>query len=233
MLYGAVNPSGHLPYTIAKSEADYSFAALTNSSALLNTSDPNAWQSDFRERLLIDYRHFDHHGLPVQYEFGFGLSYTTFELSDISVSDPATSPITPLPPSTNSTSSGPNPPGGAPALWQTLYTVSARVTNTGARPGAAVPQLYLSLPQPANGDVTPAKVLRGFEKVMLQPGESKEVAFPLMRRDLSHWDVERQQWVIGDGEVGVHAGFSSRDLRAEGAFRPLGGRGHGGGGRRG
>jgi len=58
ILWGAVNPSGKLPYTIANNEEDYSFADITNSSALLNTTDPNAWQSDFEERLLIDYRMF-------------------------------------------------------------------------------------------------------------------------------------------------------------------------------
>lgn len=51
-----MNPSGRLPYTIAHEESDYAFADITNSSALLNTSDYNAWQSDFKERLLIDYR---------------------------------------------------------------------------------------------------------------------------------------------------------------------------------
>ena len=56
VLYGDVNPSGHLPYTIANEEADYAFADITNSSALKTTNDPNAWQSDFKERLLIDYR---------------------------------------------------------------------------------------------------------------------------------------------------------------------------------
>lgn len=56
ILWGAVNPSGKLPYTIALNEDDYAFADITNSTALLNTEDPNAWQSDFEERLLIDYR---------------------------------------------------------------------------------------------------------------------------------------------------------------------------------
>lgn len=73
--------------------------------------------------------------------------------------------------------------------------------------------------------MTPKRVLRGFEKVMLQPGESQEVQFPLMRRDLSFWDVGTQMWVIADGEVGVYAGFSSRDVRVEEGLRPLGGGG--------
>lgn len=56
VLWGDVNPSGHLPYTIAHSEESYSFAPITNSTALENTKDPKAWQSDFKEEVLIDYR---------------------------------------------------------------------------------------------------------------------------------------------------------------------------------
>lgn len=56
VLWGAVNPSGKLPYTIAYNQGDYKFADITNSTALLETENPNAWQSDFEERLLIDYR---------------------------------------------------------------------------------------------------------------------------------------------------------------------------------
>lgn len=58
VLYGAVNPSGHLPYTIALDQSDYAFADITNSTALLETENPDAWQSDFKERLLIDYKQF-------------------------------------------------------------------------------------------------------------------------------------------------------------------------------
>jgi beta-glucosidase len=225
VLYGDVNPSGHLPYTIALEEDDYSFADITNSSELLNTSNPNAWQSNFEERLLIDYRHFDYYNLPVQYEFGFGLSYTTFGMSNVSVSGENSGPISsPCPKDSESSSSSSAPaPGGNAALWETLYTISTSVTNTGSVAGAAVPQLYLGLPQPANEDVTPVKVLRGFEKVYLQPGESQTVQFPLMRRDLSYWDVEQQQWVIGDEEVKVYVGFSSRDIKAQASFSPLAG----------
>lgn len=56
VLWGDVNPSGRLPYTIALNQGDYSFADITNSTALVNTENPNAWQSNFKERLLIDYR---------------------------------------------------------------------------------------------------------------------------------------------------------------------------------
>ncbi|KAF2770508.1 hypothetical protein EJ03DRAFT_360520 [Teratosphaeria nubilosa] len=218
VLWGSTNPSGKLPYTIAYNASDYAFADITNSTALQETNDPNAWQSDFKERLLIDYRWFDHLNKSVQYEFGFGLSYTTFTLSHLSISQTHTGNITSLP--ANSTIR----PGGLPALWETLYTITTKVTNTGPVPGAAVAQLYLGIPSP-DLDVTPVKVLRGFEKVDLQPGESKDAVFELMRRDVSYWDVGRQQWVIGVGDVEVYAGFSSRDVQARGRFAPLEGAG--------
>jgi beta-glucosidase len=176
---------------------------------------------------LIDYRHFDYYNLSVQYEFGFGLSYTTFNLSDVSIAAAAvagngTSSSATISAHCPSSSTSIPPPGGNAALWQTLYTVSAVVANTGSTAGSAVPQLYLGLAQPPNEDVTPVKVLRGFEKVLLQPGESKTVTFPLMRRDLSYWSTETQGWVIGEGDVRVYAGFSSRDVRGEEVFKVLG-----------
>ena len=106
-----------------------------------------------------------------------------------------------------------------------LYTVTATVSNTGSVAGYAVPQLYLGLPQPADdpSDPTPVKVLRGFEKIRLEAGESQSVSFPLMRRDISYWDIGAQQWVIGDGAVTMYAGFSSRDIIATSSFTPLSG----------
>lgn len=221
VLYGDVNPAGHLPYTIAKLESDYKFADITNSTALINTKDPNAWQSDFNEHLLIDYRHFDYYNESVQYEFGFGLSYTTFSMSAVSVSQTAAGSIA------STAAAEQIQPGGLPQLWDVLYTVSATVTNTGSIAGYAVPQLYLGLPSPTDdpADPSPVKVLRGFEKVLLQPGESAAVQFPLMRRDLSYWDIVRQEWVIGDAAIAVYAGFSSRDIQGTASFSPLSGGG--------
>lgn len=215
VLWGAVNPSGHLPYTIAKNESDYSFADITNSTALVITNDPNAWQSDFKERLLIDYRWFDYFNQSVQYPFGHGLSYTTFSVGNISVSKACSGCISATPPA-NAVA-----PGGNPALWETLYTVSVTVKNTGIVAGAAVPQVYLGLTQPTAEDTTPVKVLRGFEKVPLQAGESKIVAFDLTRRDISYWDIVTQQWTIGSGPVKAMVGFSSRDIKATASLTPL------------
>ncbi|EXJ56169.1 beta-glucosidase [Cladophialophora yegresii CBS 114405] len=213
VLYGVVNPSGKLPYTIALNESDYRFADITNSTELQQTEDPNAWQSNFTEALLIDYRHFDYYNQSVLYEFGFGLSYTTFDMSTLDIEPAVPSlEISPLPDAV------PIVPGGNPTLWQVLYTVNITVTNTGDVAGASVPQVYLALPQIANSVPTPKNVLRGFDKITLQPGQSQTVNFPLTRRDLSYWDVNMQEWVIASGTVGVNVGFSSRDIRLTDQF---------------
>ena len=128
--------------------------------------------------------HFDYFNESVEYEFGFGLSYTTFSLGDeISIEQVSNSTITALPEDQAIV------PGGNPALWEALYKVTATVSNTGSVAAATVPQLYLSLPQIAGEATTPFKVLRGFEKVFLEAGESATVTFDLMRRDVSYWDT--------------------------------------------
>ncbi|EXJ65900.1 beta-glucosidase [Cladophialophora psammophila CBS 110553] len=209
ILYGTVNPSGKLPYTIALSESDYRFSDITNSTKLLETEDPNAWQSNFTEGLLIDYRHFDYYNKSVLYEFGFGLSYTTFDMFDLSTDMPNTT-INPLPDSL------PIAPGGNPSLWQIACTVNVTVMNTGDVAGAAVPQLYLSFPPIPSPMPTPLNVLRGFDKIWLEPSESQTASFLLTRRDLSYWNVETQEWVIPIGAFEVTVGFSSRDLWLKG-----------------
>ena len=90
--------------------------------------------------------------------------------------------------------------------------------NTGATPGATVAQLYLSFPAEVS---EPPLQLRGFEKTELAPGESYTATFPLMRRDLSYWNVTQQEWLIPAGDFVLHAGFSSRDLYDSATFRPL------------
>ncbi|PPJ59945.1 hypothetical protein CBER1_09895 [Cercospora berteroae] len=216
LLWGEINPSGKLPYTIAKGINDYDFVPIINSTELLETDDPNAWQDDFEEGLLTDYHHFDYYNLSVQYEFGFGLSYTTFELEGAEITTLTEGPISALPEDL------PVAVGGNPALWEKLYSITTTVTNTGDIAGATVPQLYLALPQIANSAITPPRVLRGFEKVHLEPGESQEVTFELNRRDISHWDIYSQQWKISEGaKIGVEVGFSSRDIIATGEFTPI------------
>ncbi|KAF2004117.1 glycoside hydrolase family 3 protein [Amniculicola lignicola CBS 123094] len=204
LLYGAVNPSGHLPYTIALNGTDYNAPPTT----AVNTTGKDDWQSYFTEKLEIDYRYFDANNISVRYEFGYGLSYTTFEISNVQ-STPLQTNITASPPSL------PIEPGGNPALWAPIYNVSITLSNTGPYAGAAVPQLYLGFPS-STPSGTPPKQLRGFEKVYLERNETQTVTFELMRRDLSYWDVVSQEWVIPAGEFSMFVGMSSRDIRVTG-----------------
>lgn len=202
VLYGDVNPSGHLPYTIAYKDTDYNAPITTN----INTTGVNDWQSYFDEKLEIDYRYFDAKNIDVRYEFGYGLTYTTFELDTLDVKPTRQDANITSRPAENETQ-----PGGNPALWEVLYTVEATVFNSGDVRGSAVPQLYIKFPD-STPTGTPPQQLRGFEKIELAVGQRGQVKFELMRRDLSYWDVISQQWLIPKGEFTLSAGWSSRNL---------------------
>ncbi|KAF4122890.1 beta-glucosidase [Geosmithia morbida] len=108
--------------------------------------------------------------------------------------------------------------GGHPDLWETHVIVSIEVGNVGHVPGHAVPQLYLSYPplSEAQGVEFPKKVLRGFEKVYLEPGEWATVDFEITRRDLSYWDVKRQNWVmLEQGRYVFTVGNHAKELRLQ------------------
>lgn len=203
VLYGDVNPSGRLPYTVA-AEKDYP-DTLLNSTALVTSLNPDAWELNFTEGNFIDYKYFDKTNTSVVYPFGFGLSYTTFSVSNLVV------PSTYQKISRTPSASAKIIPGGNEQLWETVATIQATVTNTGSIAGKAVPQLYVSLGSEA-GKNNPVRQLRGFEKVLLQPGESKVVSFELQRRDVSYWDIVKQTWVIPSSGICVSVGTSSRDL---------------------
>ncbi|KEZ45775.1 putative beta-glucosidase L [Scedosporium apiospermum] len=193
VLFGDTNPNGKLPYTIGKRAEDWG-------AAVVNGDD------NFREGLYIDYRHFDKQSIEPRYEFGFGLSYTTFEYSDISVSSTATpGPAT-----------GTLKPGGPEDLYEIVATITATITNSGEVDGAEVAQLYVTYPSSA--PETPPKQLRGFQKLKLKAGEAGEATFNVRRKDISFWDVGQQKWVVPEGEFKVAVGASSRDLRLDGAF---------------
>ncbi|KAK3628359.1 hypothetical protein LTR56_018627 [Elasticomyces elasticus] len=202
VLYGDISPSGRLPFTVAKDESDY--GSLLNSTI---GSGPFP-QDDFTEGLYIDYRHFDLYNITPRFEFGYGLSYTQFSYSSISISLAANASCDEYPP----TLSTPMPQGGHPALWETLYTVSTTLTNTGPVAGHEVPQLYISIP------TAPVRQLRGFERVYLASNESATVSFPLTRRDLSVWDVVAQQWRLQHSNYPIVVGASSRDVRLSGTI---------------
>lgn len=163
---------------------------------------------NFTEGVYIDYRRFDALNITPRYEFGFGLSYTTFDYSGLSINLTEKGTDAPaLPPP------APVIQGGCESLWDVVAVVDVEVRNTGAVSASEVPQLYVGIPG------APAKQLRGFEKVPLQPGENKAVRFSLTRRDLSMWDIVRQSWALRKGEdYQVYIGASSRDVRLAGSF---------------
>lgn len=214
LLWGDVAPSGRLPYTVPRSAEDAGPAVVNLTQPV---EDPLAWQSNFTEGQLIDYRHYDAQGIEPLYEFGFGLTYTTFAIdgSKTSVALVADSVADRL------DDDVPVQPGGHPQLWEDVVVVKTSVSNTGNRTAHAVPQLYLSFPESAS-EGTPVKVLRGFEKVLIEAGASADVEFHLQRRDVSYWDTADKAWVIPSGDFVFLVGFSSRDLPVEKSLAVLG-----------
>ncbi|ROT41385.1 beta-glucosidase [Sodiomyces alkalinus F11] len=206
ILYGGANPSGKLPYTVARNESDY--AHLAGPDVLLpdDRVHANFPQSNFSEGVYVDYRHFDRQGIEPRFAFGFGLSYTSFAFGNLTVQASRNASTTaPYP-------TGPLGEGGPQDLWAVLARVSADVRNTGAVAGHEVAQLYVGIPG------GPVRQLRGFDKPFVEAGESAAVEFELTRRDLSVWDVGAQKWHLQNGTYGVWVGSSSRDLPLEGEF---------------
>ena len=111
-------------------------------------------------------------------------------------------------------SSGGSSPGGNRGLYDVLYDVTAEITNTGKIVGEEVPQLYVSLP----GKGQPKVMLRGFERMRIDPGQTVEFRVRLTRRDVSSWDVGVQDWVEEKGVRKVWVGRSSRGLELEGVL---------------
>lgn len=207
ILYGKVSPSGKMPYTVARNETDYG-----------GVQDPNLPegkyelfpQADFTEGLFLDYRHFDNNKIEPRYEFGFGLSYTTFGYANLKIEKSSGVSFGPHP-------EGPVLSGGPASLWETLVRVTAEVENTGSVDGAEVAQLYLSVPGAEDGH-TPLRVLRGFEKPFIRANEKATVQFELSRRDVSVWDVITQKWLLRNGTYTISVGSSSRILPINGTF---------------
>lgn len=202
LLYGEASPSGKLSYTVARQESDYGHLLKPDEPAGKFKKFP---QSDFTEGVYLDYKYFDKHNVSPRYEFGFGLSYTTFHLANLSIRrvQGGNSGEWPL---------GAIVPGGPADLFHDIALVAVEVRNTGNVAGAEVPQLYVGIPG------GPAKQLRGFDKPFLRPGEVKTVEFRLTRRDLSTWDTTAQKWRLQRGQYAIHVGTSSRDLPLQGTL---------------
>jgi beta-glucosidase len=137
----------------------------------------------YDEGLFVGYRWFDAKNVEPLFPFGFGLSYTTFTYGNLKVDG-----------------------NGAAAA-----TVECQVTNSGAREGAEVVQVYVQPKQP--GVLRPAKELKGFAKINLKAGEIKTVRVPLNARSFAYYAPEKKSWVADAGEFAILVGSSSRDIR--------------------
>ncbi|WVF67569.1 hypothetical protein IAT40_002327 [Kwoniella sp. CBS 6097] len=205
VLWGDVNPSAKLPFTMGKKPSDWPKDNLVRHMG--KGSYPKAI---FEERLAIDYKWFDKHNITPRYEFGYGLSYTTFEMSTLQIAEQWTKDPDTIQ-KTNEVYDGRR------GLYDILYVARVNVTNTGEVPGAEVAQLYMTYPITEKDQ--PPKHLRGYGKIYLYPSQTGVIEFPLRKKDLSVWDVKRQKWVIPTGRFTFRAGNSSAhkslSLRAE------------------
>jgi beta-glucosidase len=179
VLAGRVNPSGKLPITWWKRVQD-------NPTWNNYYEEPGTRDVHYREGVFLGYRAYGHNGQPAPlFPFGFGLSYTTFAFSNLSVSPTTASPNGPI-------------------------TVSFDVQNAGHRAGSEVAQVYVS--DPSAKVPRPEIELKGFERVTLEPGATKRVSVKLDKRSLAYWDVKSNGWKVDPGTFVVAVGDSSENL---------------------
>lgn len=179
ILYGEVNPSGKLAET-------YPMALEDNSSA--NYFPGTSVSVEYREGVYVGYRYYDSANIPVRFPFGHGLSYTSFEYSDLKLS--------------------------ADRIKDTdTLTVTFKIKNTGSCDGAEIAQLYVS--DVESTIYRPVKELKGFKKVFLKVGEEKEVSIELGKRAFAFYNVDAHDWQVESGEFKILVGASSRDIKME------------------
>ncbi len=186
MIFGDTNPSGRLPCTFPRRLED----TAPHATGLARHYPGEAGTVHYDEGLFVGYRWNDAKAVEPLFPFGFGLSYTTFELGGLKIVA-----------------------GGAAGA---VATVECEVTNTGARAGAEVVQLYVEPVAPAVE--RPVRELKAFAKVALQPGERRTVRLTLAPRAFSYYSPERKAWVADAGEYRIVVGRSSRDLPLRGSF---------------
>ena len=184
ILFGKVNPSGKLPITIDKKiEDNPSYASYPDPAAY--RGDNALTEMTYSEGLYMGYRGYDKKHAKPLYPFGYGLSYTTFDYSDLKTS-------------TNVMAPG------------STVDVTFKVTNTGDKAGFEVAQLYVHPNNPAVD--RPEKELKGFTKVYLQPGESKTVSIPIDSRSLAYYVEKTDSWDVDAGKFKILVGPDSEDL---------------------
>lgn len=176
LLFGEANPSGKLAETFPK--------VLSDNPSYLNFPGEGD-RVEYKEGLFVGYRYYDKKNIEPLFPFGFGLSYTSFEYSNLTVDN---------------------------KTIKDTDTVSVTVTvkNAGSVAGKETVQLYVQ--DVVSSMIRPNKELKGFEKVELQPGEEKNVTFTLDKRSFAYYNVELKDWHVETGDFEILIGKSSRDI---------------------
>ena len=183
VLYGKVNPSGKLAESFPKKVED-------NPSYLSYLGQNH--RCNYSEGIFVGYRYYDTKKMDVLFPFGFGLSYTTFNYSNLKVSV------------------GGSAVSGAVDINADKITVSVDVTNTGNMAGKEIVQLYIS--DKTKAAIRPVHELKGFEKIALNPGETGTVSFELDKRSFAWFNEAISDWYAAGGEYVIEIGKSSRDI---------------------
>lgn len=175
-LFGTVNPSGKLAETFP--------VKLNHNPSYLNFPGEGD-RVEYKENLFVGYRYYDTKGIEPLFPFGYGLSYTQFEYSNMSVDKKDVSD-------------------------NNVIKVSVKVKNTGKVAGKEIVQLYVK--DVKSSVQRPEKELKGFEKVFLNPGEEETVTFTLDKRAFAYYDAEIKDWHVESGEFLILIGKSSKDI---------------------
>jgi beta-glucosidase len=185
ILRGKVNPSGKLPDSFPLKYED-----VPSADSFHGLPEENPINSFYKEGIYVGYRYYDTFKVPTAYEFGYGLSYTTFKYSDLNLSAKS---------------------------FSSKMEISVKITNTGKVAGKEAVQLYLSAP--ANELEKPVQELKGFAKTkLLGPGESQTFNFELDKQALASFWSGISAWVADKGDYEVRIGASSKDIRLKAKF---------------
>jgi beta-glucosidase len=194
VLFGTVNPSGKLPNTFPRSEADLPHPVIVQPPPRGQFSGPVApqqasgrppFQADYNEGFKVGYKWYDAEKKPVLFPFGYGLSYTSYKYAGLSVTQGKT------------------------------VNATFTVANTGARAGAEIAEVYASLPASAG---EPPKRLVGWSKVKLKAGEKRTVTVEIDPKYLSIFDEQKDGWALVPGDYTILVGGSSQDLPLKAAI---------------
>lgn len=183
LLFGDANPCGKLAETFP--------LRLEHNPSQLNFPGEGD-RVEYKEGLFVGYRYYDAKRIEPLFPFGFGLSYTTFEYSNLAVSH-------------------------ASMRDDGQATVTVDIRNAGAHVGKEIVQLYVR--DVESSVIRPYKELKGFAKVELQPGETKAVSFTLDKRSFAYYNVNMKDWHVETGDFEILIGRSSQDIAVSGAIR--------------